>query len=63
MCAQAIECLKGAVQIDDGHAQAYYNLGKAYLQVGDKDLALEQHRILQGLNPVMAGQLYSLIQQ
>jgi tetratricopeptide (TPR) repeat protein len=63
MCAQAIECLKGAVEIDEGHAQAYYNLGRAYLQVGDKELALEQQRILEGLNPHLAGQLYSLIQQ
>ena len=63
MCAQAIECFKDVVQIDQEHAQAYYNLGRAYLRVGDKGLALEQHRILENLNPRLAEQLMSLIQQ
>ena len=45
------------------HAQAYYNLGRAYLRVGDRDLALEQQRILQEINPRLADQLLSQIQQ
>jgi tetratricopeptide (TPR) repeat protein len=63
MYAQAIECLKDAVRTDEQHAQAYYNLGRAYLRVGDRDLAMEQQHKLQGLNPVLADQLLSLMQQ
>lgn len=60
--SQAIECLKDAVRTDQRHAQAYYNLGRAYLRVGDTGLALEQHNILQSLNPRLADQLLSMIQ-
>lgn len=63
MYAQAIECLKDAVRTDERHAQAYYNLGRAYLRVGDTGLAMEQQHILQNLNPVLADQLLSLMQQ
>lgn len=61
--AQAIESLKDAVEVDQGHAQAYFNLGRAYLRVGDKELALEQQRVLQNLNPRLANQLLNMINQ
>jgi superkiller protein 3 len=61
MCAQAIQCFKEAVQADQGHAQAYFNLGRAYLRVGDTGLAMEQQRILQGLDSQLADQLMELI--
>ena len=60
--SQAIECLKDAVRTDQQHAQAYYNLGRAYLRVGDRGLAMEQQEILQSLNPHLANQLLMLIQ-
>jgi tetratricopeptide (TPR) repeat protein len=63
MYAQAIESFKDAVQTDQEHAQAYFNLGRAYLRVGDKALALEQQRVLQNLDPRLAGQLLNMINQ
>jgi len=62
MYPQAIECFKDAVETDQGHAQAYFNLGRAYLRVGDRALAMEQQRVLQGLDPRRAEQLLLLIQ-
>ena len=61
MCAEAIECFKEAALVDQEHAQAYFNLGRAYLRVGDKGFALEQQRILRGLDSRMADQLGELI--
>ena len=61
MCAQAIQCFKEAVQTDQAHARAYFNLGRAYLRVGDRGLALEQQRILQGLDQNLADQLLQMI--
>ena len=61
MCAQAIECLKGAVQTDQGHAQAHFNLGRAYLRAGDRGLALEEQHVLRSLDPRLADQLLRMI--
>jgi len=61
MYAQAIESFKDAVRTDHEHAQAYFNLGRAYLRVGDRGLALDQQRILQNLDARLAGQLLDLI--
>jgi len=63
MCAQAVECFKEAVLVDQRHAQAYFNLGRAYLRVGDRGLAMEQQRILRGLDSRLADQLRELISQ
>ncbi len=61
MYVQAIESFKDAVRTDHAHAQAYFNLGRAYLRVGDRDLALDQQRILQNLDAQLADQLMALI--
>lgn len=63
MYAQAIECFQDAVQADHAHAQAYFNLGKAYARVGDTALAMEQHRVLQSLDPQLADQLLHFIRK
>lgn len=63
MCVQAIECFRDALQADQAHAQAYFNLGQAYLRVGDTGLAMEQQRILQGLDANLADQLLHLISE
>ena len=58
---QAIQCYKDVVTTDQSHARAYYNLGKAYLEIGDRGLALEQQHILESLDPKLAGRLLRLI--
>jgi tetratricopeptide (TPR) repeat protein len=63
MYAQAIKCFEDAVRTDNAHAQAYFNLGRAYLRVGDSALAMEQHRILLNLDPRLADQLLRLIEK
>ena len=63
LCHQAIECFRDVILIDQGHAQAHYNLGRAYLSVGDVDLARQEQRILEDLDANLAGQLHDLIHQ
>ena len=58
---QAIQCYKDVTTVDQGHARAYYDLGRAYLSIGDRGLAMDQQRILQTLDAGLADQLLQLI--
>ncbi|MGE5577843.1 MAG: tetratricopeptide repeat protein, partial [Syntrophothermus sp.] len=45
------------VEKDPGHAEAYFNLGMTYLQLGDKNSALSEYEVLKKLNPDLAKKL------
>jgi tetratricopeptide (TPR) repeat protein len=60
---KAIASFKDALGADDKSAQAHFNLGRAYLQSGDRDLALQQHRKLEAIDPKLAAKLLKLINQ
>jgi len=59
---EAIECFKGIIQADERHARARYNLGRAYLRVGDRALAQREQQRLQELDANLADQLLDLIE-
>jgi len=42
-------------------AEAHYNLGAIYLDVGDRSSALEQYKILKNLDPELANKLFNEI--
>ena len=47
---EAINAYKQAARLRPDQAEAYYNLGLAYLEVGDRDSALAQSRLLEGID-------------
>ena len=63
MYKEAIEVLKVAIERDPEHAMSYYNLGILYNSSNDKDSALEQHEILNGLGFDLADKLFGLIRK
>jgi uncharacterized membrane protein YhaH (DUF805 family) len=56
-----IESYKQAIRINPDYAETYYNLGAAYLRVGDKGSALEEYKILKTLDTEKANELFNLI--
>ena len=42
-------------------AEAHYNLGVAYFRTGDKASALDEYKILQGLNEDLANRFFEII--
>ncbi len=63
MYKEAIEVLKVAIERDPEHAMSYYNLGILYNSSNDKDSALKQHEILNGLDFSLADKLFGLIRK
>ena len=63
MYKKAIEVLKVAIERDPEHAMSYYNLGILYNSSNDKDSALKQHEILNGLDFDLADKLFGLIRK
>ncbi len=63
MYKEAIEVLKVAIERDPEHAMSYYNLGILYNSSNDKDSALKQHEILNGLDFDLADKLFGLIRK
>ncbi len=63
MYKEAIEVLKVAIERDPEHAMSYYNLGILYNSSNDKDSALKQHEILNGLGFGLADKLFGLIRK
>jgi len=57
------EHLKGAVATEQGLARARFNLGRAYVRVGDMDLARQEHQVLMDLDSGLAAQLLNLIEK
>jgi tetratricopeptide (TPR) repeat protein len=58
---KAIESYKEAIRLNPKTTVTYYNLAATYLERGNQKAALEQHKILQTLDPPLAGKLYILI--
>jgi tetratricopeptide (TPR) repeat protein len=58
---EAIEAHKQAINLKKDYAGAYFNLGFAYFQSGNKKAAMDQYKILQTMNPNLANQLYLII--
>jgi tetratricopeptide (TPR) repeat protein len=58
---RAMQALKKAVLINPEFAQARHALALCYLRNGDRVSALEEYKILRGLDPDLADQLIQLI--
>jgi tetratricopeptide (TPR) repeat protein len=50
-----------AVRLNPDDAMAHYNLGSAYLKLGDKKTALAEYRLLKTLDVNQANRLLDLI--
>jgi Flp pilus assembly protein TadD len=57
---EAVNAFDNAVKIDPRNAEAYFNLGIAYLLDGDKLAATNAHKILKGLDTNRARSLSEL---
>jgi Tfp pilus assembly protein PilF len=61
---EVIESYKEAIKIEPSLAAGvYYNLGIAYLEIGDRSSALEEYKILKNLDKRKADKLFGLIQK
>ena len=52
---------KQAIRLKPDFGKAYYNLGKSYLAMKNRDAAVEQYNILQNLDQDWAERLNNLI--
>jgi len=59
---EAIEAYREAIKIKPDYALAYYNLGFAYLDAGDKESAMLQYNILKSQDVELAAKLLQNIQ-
>jgi len=57
----AVEALNNAVAYNPDFAKARYNLGRAYLKLGDRDSAAVQYEILRSAKSEWADRLYVLL--
>lgn len=53
-----VDAFKQAIRIEPDFAPAHYNMGLIYLKNNDKAAALEEHKILKGLNLEIAERLF-----
>jgi len=58
---RAILAYTKAIQMNPKDAESHYNFAKLYLQIGNKDLALEEYEVLTTLDDELAKQLFDLI--
>ncbi len=58
-----IESYKQALRIDPDDAEVHDNLGYAYVDINDRDSALEQYEILKSLDTEMANELLKVINE
>ena len=54
---EAAEAFRQAIKLKPGFADAHYNLGLVYLNLGDKTAATEECETLKKLDPVQATKL------
>ena len=47
---EAIDAYRQAVRLRPDQAEAYYNLGLAFLEIGDRESAMAQSRLLEGID-------------
>jgi len=59
---EAIKSLKQAIRIRPDYAEAHHMLGLMYLIPGNRNAALEQYRILNGLDKDLADELFKYIE-
>jgi tetratricopeptide (TPR) repeat protein len=57
----SLEAVKEAIRIKPDYANAHFYLGLIYLLMGDKSSALDEYRILKGIDEVSANILFNLI--
>jgi tetratricopeptide (TPR) repeat protein len=60
---EAIEVYQKAIRINPEYADAYYDLGVAYLKAKDRSMALKQYGILKNLDTRKAEELLGLIKK
>jgi len=58
---KAIEAYKQALYFIPDDASAHLSLGEYYLKIGDKNLALNEYKILKELDISLANELFDLI--
>ena len=63
MYKEAVESYKRAIRIKPDYAEAHFNLGFTYFFLNDRGSALEEYKILKGLEPEKANKLFNLIYQ
>ena len=60
--AKAVESFQHAIQLEPANTNALFNLGYAYVAVGNKQAAREQVSLLKPLVPALAEELLLLIE-
>jgi len=60
---QAIEAYKQAARLRPDQPEAYYNLGLTYLEIGDRESAMAQSRVLESLDAEMNKRLLAEMQK
>ena len=60
---EVITNLKSAIKLNPNFAEARFGLGMAYSAIGDKQAALKEYRAIKKLDPKLAQQLLSNINQ
>lgn len=58
---EAIAACEEALRIAPDRAKAHYNLGRAYLQMGNRDLAMREYGVLQKLDTESAEKLHDVL--
>jgi tetratricopeptide (TPR) repeat protein len=61
MYAEAAVAYKSAIRLNPDDPRMHLGLGKAYVNLGNRPLALDEYKILMKLNPDMANTLFDLI--
>jgi tetratricopeptide (TPR) repeat protein len=59
----AVRAYKQAIQLKPDFAEAYHNLAVAYLELGNRNLALEQYGKLKAIDKDKAEKLLDVINQ
>lgn len=60
---KAVEASQEALRINPDSASAHYNLGRAYLEMGNKNLASEEYRTLKELDEELAKEMYQFMNE
>jgi tetratricopeptide (TPR) repeat protein len=59
--SDAVEAFKQAIRMKPDFGKAYYNLGRTYMSMKNRDAAVEQYNILQNLDQDWADRLNAVI--
>ena len=60
---EAIDAYRQAARLRPDQPEAYYDLGLAYLEIGDRKSALAQSRLLEPLDPELNRKLLAELQR